>query len=501
MESSTVEKLRRSIPSRLDSLKFSRFHLTVIIALGISWVLDGYEVSLLSVLSGVLKDSLSMSDSEIGFTGSCYLLGCVIGSLLFGYFASKLGRKTLFSITLGLYTISIIFTAASLNKYMFMICRLFTGISVGGEYSSIFAAIDELLPAYVRGRADLIIDGTWHLGSLIAAISSYLVLNNFTTSISFLSRLLFLIGALLAFPVIYMRKFVPESPRWLLYKEQYKDALKIVEEIEEQCEKRNQSQIETSNQTTLIPNTQQISTKKEQVLNSDNYREITFKDIFIILFFRYRTRFFFGLVLMASQAFFYNGIFYTYTLILQKFYYIDKNVVGLYLIPLSAASFTGPLVLGRFFDSWGRRNMILTTFVSTGLLLILQSIAFVTDFLPFVGTQVLWFMIFFIASPAASSAHLTVSEIFPLEMRSQAMAIFFSCGLGIGGVVAPSLYASFVNENNRGSIFFSYLITAFIMIFAGIFGYCNGVDAENKSLEMISKNVNEMDEEEKLAFI
>lgn len=496
MDKKTIENLKRSIPHRLDSLKFSKFHLTIIIALGVSWVLDGYEVSLVSVLSGVLKDTFSMSDKEIGFTGSCYLMGCVLGSLFFGYLASKIGRKTLFSITLGIYTLSIIFTAISVDKYMFFLCRFFTGISVGGEYSSIFAAIDELIPAYTRGRADLIIDGTWHLGSLIAAILSYISLNFFgETSISLVSRILFLIGAILAFPVIYMRKFVPESPRWLLYTEQYKDAVKIVEEIERNCSRRIDQDTENLSdvRNLLLSNSRP---DKNLIINYTDYREITLKDIFIILFFKNRIRFFYGLVLMSSQAFFYNGIFYSYTLILQKFYYIDKKVVGLYLIPLSLASFTGPLVLGRYFDSWGRRKMIFLTFCSSGALLILQSVAFVSNILPFALTQLLWFIIFFIASPAASSAHLTISEIFPLEMRSQAMAFFFSCGLGIGGVIAPSLYASFVSENNKGSIFFSYILTSLIMIGAGFFGYFFGVDAENKSLEQISKNVNDMDEEE-----
>ena len=498
MDSNTVNKLKWSIPKRLDSLKFSNFHLMIIFALGISWVLDGYEVSLLSVLSGVLKDTFIMNDKEIGFAGSCYLMGCVTGSLGFGYLASKVGRKSLFSMTLGLYTISIVLTATSFDKYMFFFCRFLTGTSVGGEYSSIFAAIDELIPAYVRGRADLIIDGTWHLGSLIAAILSYFSLNYINPSeISLVSRFLFLAGAILAFPVIYMRKFLPESPRWLLYKEQYKEAFRIVDEIESKCERRVNN-YENKDYESFNPLIEKSKIDKNLILNNKDYKEISFKDIFLILFCKYRTRFFYGLVLMASQAFFYNGIFYTYTLILQKFYFVSKEVVGLYLVPLSLASFTGPIFLGSYFDSWGRRKMILLTFFSSGIFLIFQSVSFLNDWLPFYMTQILWFIIFFIASPGASSAHLTVSEIFPVEMRSQAMAIFFSCGLGIGGVIAPTLYANFVSENNRTSIFYSYILSAFIMIFAGIFGFCFGVDAENKSLEEISKNVNDMNDEEKI---
>jgi len=236
--------------------------------------------------------------------------------------------------------------------------------------------------------------------------------------------------------------------------------------------------------------------KPINLINKDNSSEVTFKEIFNVLFCKYPKRFLYGIILMSSQAFFYNGVFYSYTLILQKFYSIDKTVVGLYLIPLSIASFLGPLFLGKFFDSWSRRMMIFLTFVSAGLILICTSVCFILN-INLMIMQVLWFINFFIASPAASSAHLTISEIFPLEMRSQAMAIFFSCGLGIGGVIAPSLYGSFVSENNKESIFFSYLLTAFIMISAGIFGYFHGIDAENKSLEQISKNIKELKDSEK----
>ena len=230
-----VLKLKDSIPKRLDSIPFSKFHMLIIIALGISWVLDGYEVSLLSVLSGILKHDYLMNDTEIGMASSLYLLGCAIGSLFFGSLSSKWGRKTLFTITLGIYILSIVFTAISVNKYMLFCCRFFTGISVGGEYSSIFAAIDELLPASIRGRADLIIDGTWHLGSCVASIFAYLTLTYFSNYQELVTRGLFIIGVIFAFPVIFMRRYIPESPRWLLYKGQYKEAILTLESIENRC--------------------------------------------------------------------------------------------------------------------------------------------------------------------------------------------------------------------------------------------------------------------------
>jgi MFS family permease len=478
-----IVKLKENIPKRLDSLPFSGFHMLVIVALGISWVLDGYEVSLLSVTSGVIKSIYQMNDTEVGLTNSLYLTGCALGSLFFGGLASRWGRKMLFTVTLWIYIVSIIATSLAINKYMFFFSRFLTGISVGGEYSSIFAAIDELLPARVRGRADLIIDGTWHLGSCISSIVAYLALSNLSNYQELVTRMLFIFGVIFAFPVIFMRKYIPESPRWLLYKGYYKEAINVIEAIEAKCNSSN------DNSTVLI----------DREMNSNNIsnnpgKTVSIKIIFFILFKKHRIRAIYALVLIASQAFFYNGIFYTYTLILQNFYHIGKEVVGLYMIPLAIASFTGPLVLGRFFDTWSRRGMIALTFCTSGFLLIIVAINFLTSTFSFFIQQCLWFVTFFIASPAASSAHLTISEIFPLEMRSQAMAIFFSLGLGTGGIIAPFLYGMMIDNGDKTTIFYSYIFAAIVMIFAGLFGLLYGIDAENKSLEQISKNISDDDE-------
>jgi MFS family permease len=478
---SEVKNLKENIAMRLDKLEFSGFHLMIISALGVSWVLDGYEVSLMSVLSGIVETHFSMNNAELGFTSSLYLTGCVSGSLIFGLLAAKWGRKALFSITLGVYVFSIIFTAFSVNKYMLFTFRFLTGVAVGGEYSSIFAAIDELIPASVRGRADLIIDGTWHFGSCMASVLSYLSLTYFPKQ--YLGQTLvglFLLGVILAFPVIYLRSFIPESPRWLLYKGRYKEAITTVETIETRC--RNGVVEENA----ILLNT---TFNANSNIENEDTEDVTFKEIFSIIFGKYRKRALYALILMASQAFFYNGIFYTYSLILRNYYYISDESVGLYMIPLSVASFLGPVVLGKYFDTWSRRGMIALTFITSGFLLTASAFNFITDTFDFTIQQVLWFITFFIASPAASSAHLTVSEIFPLEMRSQAMAIFFSMGLGTGGVIAPFFFGSLIDSNNKLTIFYSYLLAAGIMIFAGIFGLLYGVDAENKSLEEISRNL------------
>jgi MFS family permease len=504
------EFLKESIPKRLDNLPYSKFHTLIICSLGISWILDGYEVSLLSVLSGVVQNSFDVTEKEIGISGSLYLLGCVIGSLFFGFLASLYGRKTLFNVTLVIYGLSIITTSFSINIYMFFVCRFFTGIAVGGEYSSIFAAIDELIPPTIRGRADLIIDGTWHFGSFLASIISFFVLNNGNiVSENLLMRILFGLGAISIIPVIYMRKYIPESPRWLIYKKKYKEANIVMNSIESRCNfntpknMNKDNKVDIENKESLICNEKletnndispflicsKISTK--QITNNDISKNYTFSDIFAFLFRTHRSRFFYALILMSSQAFFYNGIFYSYTLILQNFYSIKKENVGLFLIPLSAASFLGPILFGKYFDSWSRRKMIALTYITSGILLSLTSLNFLIGYFGIVVQQIFWFITFLVASPAASSAHLTISEIFPIEMRSQAMAIFFSMGLGIGGVISPSLFGWLVSKKNREDIFISYLFAAFVMIFAGIFGFYFGVDSEGKSLESISRLENQ----------
>lgn len=508
MKSKDPDYLAKLIPKKLDSLEFSFFHFLIVFSLGISWILDGYEVTLLSVLSGVLRINLEMADYEIGLTGSLYLLGCVTGSLFFGFLAYKWGRKTLFNFTLGIYIFSILMSSLSVNKQMFFLSRFLTGVSVGGEYSSIFAAIDELIPAYCRGRTDLIIDGTWHLGSFFSAIISHLALNINKENQDLTLRLLFGLGAIIAIPVIYLRTFIPESPRWLLLKKKYKEAIKICDYIESRCNKRktiedknheydvylrneggfrNRILIDGDNQ---IPKFDNFSDNKVNDISINrnkkaDYKDLSMMSVFLDLFKRNKTKFFYSFILMSSQAFFYNGIFYTFSLILLNFYSIPKEDVGLYLIPISFASFMGPIIFGRFFDSWSRRKMIALTFISTGICLTIVNFNFLYGYFSFKVQQCFWFVTFLIASPAASSAHLTISEIFPIEVRSQAMAIFFSLGLGVGGVFSPLFYGMIINKNEKFSIFLAYLVAALVMISAGVFGYFFGVDSENKSLEEI----------------
>ena len=549
---------------RLDNLKFSKMHLLIVIGLGASWLLDGYEVSLLSVLSGAIMDYFNMTEKEIGFTQSTYLIGCIAGSLFFSFFSNKLGRTKLFYITLIIYIISGLLTSFALNKYMLYFCRFLTGTSIGGEISSIFAAIDEIIPKAYRGRINLIVDGTWHIGSMFSAIIGYIVMT--TTDVNFLYiRFLFSIGILFSLPILILRRYIPESPRWLVYRGRNKEAEVIVLNIEKNCGKhevapiaeidseadynqlneeiiseRNANGNSSSDDCHMVKPVQSSNnyndnnTKSNSNLNNNftnknpnnnlnsnlnkssnlntktnhnhkydfqetnihihdnpNKKIITIKEIAYYLFCVYKKRCFYSITLMGSQQFLYNGIFYTYTLVLQKFYNIDKVQAGLYLIPLSVGSFLGPICLGSLFDTYSRRKMIAITYLSSCFLLFLLAFNFLFDIAGLVFQEILFGLMFFLASPAASSSNLTVSEIFPVEMRAQAMAFFFSFGMMIGGVISPIIFSAMVSENSRISVFYAYIFTCCLLLFAGLVGWFVGIDAENKSLEEISEGIEE----------
>ncbi len=459
-----------ALTKRLDHTDFSKWHIYVILALGVTWVFDGYEVSMLSLTAVELKEAFSKADHEITLIASCYLMGCCCGALFFGFLASKYGRKRLFSITLLIYIFSIIAISCSWTYYQLLIFRFFTGIGVGGEYTAIFAAIDELVPPHLRGRVDIILDGSWHFGSFCASIISLLFYWIFNLK-SNIWRVLFLFGAIGAFPIVYFRKGIPESPRWLIYQGRIQEAKEIIAYIE-RCAKVN-SFLGYIKQDVFAEEVQEklIIKKKSSTIIWDYFWN------------KYPKRVILGLTLITLQAFFYNGIFYTYALILNQFYGVSKEINGMYMIPLSLASFTGPLFIAPFFDTWGRKPMICLSYSLSAILLLICALLFYYDTLTLFYQCTLWFFVFFIASPGASSAHLTISELFPVEIRSQAMAIFFALGLGLGGVFAPYIFGVLISDNSRGFVALGYMISALFMLIGGIVGWFFGVEAEGKSLE------------------
>jgi MFS family permease len=462
--------IETDIPARLDRLPWGRFHTLVVIALGVTWILDGLEVTLAGSLAGALKESPSLhfSNTDIGFTSSAYLAGATLGAIFFGWLTDRLGRKKLFFVTLTVYLTATAATAASWNVESFALFRFLTGAGIGGEYSAINSTIQELVPARVRGRNDLMINGSFWIGAALGALGSLVVLDPHVIDPELGWRLAFLIGAALAGVIFLMRLWIPESPRWLITHGHADEAARVVASIESQFPD--------------LPPEHDLPRVRLRARKSTSLRLVAFT-----LFKQYRRRTVVGLSLMASQAFFYNAIFFTYALILTDFYGIASDQVGWYLLPFAIGNFTGPVLIGRFFDTHGRRLMIALTYVSSGVLLATTGWLFARDLIG-AGTQtVCWMVIFFFASSAASSAYLTVSETFPLEIRALAIAFFYAVGTGIGGIAGPLLFGALIDTGSRTSVFAGYLLGAVLMIVAGGIAWRWGVDAERKPLEAVAR--------------
>ncbi len=468
---SARQSFQSDIPARMDRLPWGRWHWRVVIALGITWIIDGLEVTLFGAVSGVLvsEGSLHFTDAQIGELGSAYLIGAVLGALFFGYLTDRLGRKTLFTVTLAVYLIAAFLTAFSWNFWSFAIFRFFTGAGIGGEYSAINSAIDELIPAKVRGRVDLAINGTYWIGAAVGALSTIVLLDSRLIPVDIGWRLGFGIGAFLGLVIIFIRHHVPESPRWLLTHGRREEAARIVGEIEAHFEREGRELPSPEGTITIFPD-----------------RRVGFAEIARTMFRTYLRRSLLGLSLMVSQAFLYNATLFTYALVLIHFYNVPADRTGLYLFPFAAGSFLGPIVLGHFFDTIGRRPMIAGTYAISALLLTLSGWLFVQDVLTATTQTALWTVIFFFASAAASSAYLTVSEVFPLELRGMAIALFYAIGTTIGGTMAPWIFTSLIATGSRMNLFYGYLGAAGLLMLAVVTTLAFGVKAEGASLESIA---------------
>jgi MFS family permease len=468
MDSTIIET---EIPARLDRLPWGRFHWLVVFALGITWVLDGLEVTLAGTLADAIRRSLQLTSADIGFAGTAYVLGAVFGALLFGWLTDRLGRRMLFFITLTVYLTFAAATAFSWNIASFAAFRFLTGAGIGGEYAAINSTIQELIPARYRGRTDLAINGSFWIGAAIGSISSVVVLNEALFAADRGWRVAFFVGAMLAAVIYFMRLWIPESPRWLMTHRRPEEGAAIVDLIEESFRSRGQ---------TLPPVTAPPSRVRGR-------RYTPVREALTTLFRLYPRRTLVGFSLMAAQAFFYNAIFFTYALVLTDFYHVGREQVGWYLLPFAAGNFFGPLLLGRAFDTVGRRPMIALTYVASGLLLAVSGALFVQGAITAEQQTVAWMVIFFFASAAASSAYLTISEIFPLEIRALAIAVFFAIGTGVGGAVGPWLFGALIDTGSRVSVFMGYLLGSALMIGAGIIQWRWGVAAERKSLEDVAR--------------
>jgi MFS family permease len=468
--------IETTIPSRLDRLHWSGFHTRVVLALGITWILDGLEVTLAGALSGALKDSptLHFTNFDIGFSNSAYLAGAVLGALGFGWLTDRIGRKKLFFITLALYLTATAATALSWNVASYALFRFLTGAGIGGEYTAINSTIQELVPARYRGWTDLIINGSFWIGAAMGATSAIVLLDPHLIGPDLGWRLAYLTGACLGLVVFVMRMWIPESPRWLMIHGRPDQARAIVEDIERSVTGKVQEKVGD-------PSQQSLSKIKLKMRDHTPLREVAHT-----LFSVYRQRSLVGLALMIAQAFFYNAIFFTFALVLTEFYGIASSQVGWYILPFAAGNFLGPLLLGRLFDTVGRRVMITLTYGVSGVLLALSGYLFAIGVLSAQTQTIAWMVIFFVASPAASAAYLTVSETFPLEVRALAIALFYAVGTGIGGVAGPALFGALVDTGSRNSVFAGYLLGAVLMIAAAVIAWRYCVAAERQPLESVA---------------
>ncbi|WP_311970192.1 MFS transporter [Pseudomonas baltica] len=466
------------LPARLDRLPWTRFHTLLVFALGITWLLDGLEVTLAGSVSGALKSSpaLHMSNADIGLAGAVYIAGAVLGALFFGWLTDRLGRRKLFFITLFLYVGATALTAFSWSLWSFLLFRFLTGAGIGGEYTAINSTIQEFTPARFRGWVDLTINGTFWVGAALGAFGSIILLDPAHVGGDLGWRLCFGIGAVLGLVIMLMRLWVPESPRWLIIHNQPEEATRIVENIEKHYRERGID----------IP----PITEKPLRLHARDHTPL--KEVFTSLFVVHRQRALVGLTLLTAQAFFYNAIFFTYALVLTDFYNVPSEHIGWYVLPFALGNFCGPLLLGRLFDVIGRRVMISSTYALSGVLLAISGYLFQQGILDVTQQTIAWMVIFFFASAAASSAYLTVAETFPLEIRALAIAVFYAFGTGLGGIVGPSLFGALIQSHDRTNVFIGYLIGAALMIIAGAVQGIWGVAAEGKSLEEVARPLSQV---------
>lgn len=460
---------RTDIPARLDRLRWSRFHTLLIAALGTSWIVDGLEVTLVGSLASVLTlpTTLGLSSAEVGASASAYVAGAVIGAILFGGFADRHGRRKLFFVTLGLYATATILSGFAPDFYVFAALRFLTGAGIGGEYAAINSAIQEFMPARLRGRVDLAVNGSFWVGAAAGAAGAVLVLDSGLVPPQWGWRIAFLIGGTLGFGILLLRRHVPESPRWLLLHRRREEADRIVAGIE-----------------TLADAVPGSGAPGQIVLDPSG--QVGWFALFGVLLGRYPRRAVLGLSLMSAQAFLYNAIFFTYALVLTRYYGVHETRVGLFLLPFAAGNFLGPLLLGPLFDLIGRRVMISATYALTGMLIIVTGLLFRADVFTATTQTLAWSMVFFFASAAASSAYLTVGESFPLEVRASAIAWFYAIGTGIGGISGPLVFGYLIASGARGEVFAGYALGGGLMLAAALVAAFLGVNAERRSLELVA---------------
>jgi MFS family permease len=478
----TLGTIETNIPARMDRLPWSKWHWMVVIGLGTVWVLDGLAVTIVGAIGGRLSDEgsgLELSASQVGAAGSAYIVGACLGALYFGRLADKIGRKKLFMLTLAIFLAGSVLTAFSMNFIWFLACRFVTGAGVGGEYSAIHSAVDELIPARVRGAVDLTIGGSYWIGTILGSLASLVLLDTALFPLDVGWRLCFGLAALMGFAILLVRRNVPESPRWLFLHGYEDEAERVTADIERQV-------VAATGQELMEPR-RTIRVKQRGPMGIGEIASVVFK--------MYPKRTFVGFALFTGQAFLYNAIFFTYALVLTEIYGVNSSSVGLYLLPFAVGNFCGPLFLGPLFDSIGRKPMIAGTYILSGILLIITGLLFQAGTLNATTQTVAWCVIFFFASAGASAAYLTVSEIFPMETRAMAIAFFYATGTIVGGFGGPLLFGALIQSGEPGQIFIGYVVGAVVMIVGGLIQATMGVEAARRDLEDIAPPLSATGEE------
>jgi MFS family permease len=480
--SAQLGTVETQVPARLDRLPWSRFHWRVVIGLGTVWILDGLEVTIVGSIGARLTDKasgLGLTDSQVLTAGSIYVLGACIGALVFGQLTDRFGRKKLFMATLLLYLLATVATAFSSSALFFFVCRFFTGAGIGGEYAAINSAIDELIPARVRGRVDLIINGSYWLGAAFGALGAYVLLMDiFPADLGW--RLAFGMGAVLGIGILLVRRHVPESPRWLFIHGHEDEAERIVDDIEREVKEETNEPLDEPGSS--------ITVRQRRSISLGEVAGTAFKS--------YPKRTVLGLALFIGQAFIYNSVTFGLGTLLVSFYDIGDATVPLYLALFAVSNFLGPLLLGRLFDTVGRKPMIAGTYIGSAIVLAVLTFMFKGGTLGLWGFMALLLATFFLASAGASSAYLTVSEIFPMETRALAIAFFYAVGTAIGGVTGPYIFGKMIETGEASQVAIAFLIGAGVMAIGGIVELMFGVKAEKAELEDIAKPLTAQDAED-----
>jgi len=476
------QPIHSTIPARLDRLRWSPFHTRLVLGLGTAWILDGLEITIASSVTSKLTqpDTLNLTTTQAASIGTVYLIGEVVGALVFGRLSDKLGRRNLFMWTLAIYLVGTGLTALATKGtgglVYFYATRFIAGTGIGGEYSAVNSAIDEMMPARYRGRTDIWINGSYWLGSIIGTFAAFLLLNSLAPDLGW--RVGFLAGPVLAIVILFIRRNLPESPRWLLTHGRVQEAEESMKHIED-------ASIKDGQHVPDVPGSAAIT-----ILPEKEYGYLT---LLRVILHTYPKRAVLGGTLMITQSFLYNAIFFTYALVLTKFYHVSNNAVPLYGLAFAVGNLAGPLLLGQLFDTLGRRKMISGTYLISGALLAFSAWLFDAGVLHAAGQTFIWIVVFFFASAGASAGYLTVSEIFPVEIRAEAIAVFFAIAQ-IFGAIGPLLFGALIGTgSNRAGLTIGYLIGGGIMIIGGLVEVFLGIDAEGKPLEQVARPLTQVD--------